>query len=444
MARNIRIIGPLSPAAPKKKRVAAYARVSSGKDAMLHSLSAQVSYYSAYIQRQPGWEYAGVYADEALTGTKDDRPEFQRLLADCRAGQIDMVVTKSISRLARNTVTMLEAVRELRALNIDVFFEKENIHSLSGDGELMLTILASFAQEESRSVSENCKWRIRSRFRDGELVGLSYMYGYRICKGVIKVDLVEAAVVRRVFRDCIEGIGVETIAKRLNELGISQRRGGEWSGARVLHLLHNEKYTGNALLQKSYVADHLTKKERPNKGVLPMYFAEGTHPAIIDRGTFDRAQRRLEANRKSNNISKDAPARYPFSGIIQCDNCGQKFKRVVCHGRPYWQCTTYLRNGKAACHTKQIPEPILLSLAAQALGLSAFDEAAFNSQIQEMRIPAHDRVIFVFHDGHTAECVWQDNSRRDSWCEEKKQQARQRQLEYMEKENSQCNQTPQE
>jgi len=135
--------------------------------------------------------------------------------------------------------------------------------------------------------------------------------------------------VRQAFQYCIEGIGAETIAKRLNTLGILQRRGGAWSGARVLHLLHNEKYTGNALLQKSYVPDHLTKKERPNKGVLPMYYAEGTHPAIIDRDTFDRAQRQLEANRLNNNVSMDTPARYPFSGMIQCDNCGRKFKRVV-------------------------------------------------------------------------------------------------------------------
>ncbi len=138
--------------------------------ARLHSLSAQISYYSEFIQKHRGWEYVGVYADEAITGTKEIRPEFQRLLEDCRNGKIDMVITKSISRLARNTVTMLETVRELKDLNVDVYFEKENIHSLSGDGELMLTILASFAQEESRSVSENCKWRIRKGFAEGELV----------------------------------------------------------------------------------------------------------------------------------------------------------------------------------------------------------------------------------------------------------------------------------
>ena len=153
--------------APKLTRVAAYARVSSGKDAMLHSLSAQVSYYSDLIQKHPGWQYCGVYADEALTGTKDTRENFQRLLNDCRAGKIDLIITKSISRFARNTVTLLETVRELKLLGINVYFEEQNIYALSADGELMMTILASYAQEESRSASENQKWRIRSNFQNG-------------------------------------------------------------------------------------------------------------------------------------------------------------------------------------------------------------------------------------------------------------------------------------
>lgn len=155
MLQKVIKIQPLITKVPNKKCVVAYARVSSGKDAMLHSLSAQISYYSEYIQKHRVWQYVGVYADEALTGTKEQRSEFQRLLEDCRSGKIDMIITKSISRLARNTVTMLETVRELKDLNVDVYFEKENIYSLSGDGELMLTILASFAQEESRPVSKN-------------------------------------------------------------------------------------------------------------------------------------------------------------------------------------------------------------------------------------------------------------------------------------------------
>ena len=163
---------------PQLKRVAAYARVSSGKDAMLHSLSAQVSYYNDLIQNHSGWQYAGVYADEALTGTKENRENFQRLLADCRSGKVDMVITKSISRFARNTVTLLETVRELKTMGVDVFFEEQNIHSLSADGELILTILASYAQEESLSASENQKWRVRQNFMNGK-PWRGFMLGYR-------------------------------------------------------------------------------------------------------------------------------------------------------------------------------------------------------------------------------------------------------------------------
>ena len=173
------------PAIAKRERVAAYARVSCGKDAMLHSLSAQVNYYSQYIQQNPAWEYAGVYVDEALTGTKDSRPEFQRMLADCKAGKIDRILTKSLSRFARNTVTVLESVRMLKSLGIDVYFEEGNIHSLGADSELILTLLASFAQEESLSVSENQKWRIRKAFEQGEVMCWRFMLGYRIEHGKV-------------------------------------------------------------------------------------------------------------------------------------------------------------------------------------------------------------------------------------------------------------------
>ena len=176
MQREIIKLTPCIMELPRLLNVAAYARVSSGKDAMLHSLSSQVSYYSKLIQENPKWQYAGVYADEAKTGTKDSRSEFQRMLNDCRIGKIDMVITKSISRFARNTLDLLNIVRQLKSMNIDVYFEKENIHTISSDGELMLSILASVAQEESLSVSENCKWRIRKRFQNGELVNLRFLF----------------------------------------------------------------------------------------------------------------------------------------------------------------------------------------------------------------------------------------------------------------------------
>ena len=198
MERTIRKINAKKPKIPKRERVAAYARVSMDKETMFHSLSAQVSYYSEYIQRNPLWIYAGVYADNACTGTRADRPEFQRLLMDCRAGKIDRIITKSVSRFARNTITLLEVTRELKGLGIDVFFEKENMHSTSGDGELMLSLLASFAQEESRSVSENCMWRIRDKFKAG-ISSTTKIMGYHMDHGRITIIPDEAETVKLIF-----------------------------------------------------------------------------------------------------------------------------------------------------------------------------------------------------------------------------------------------------
>ena len=209
---------------PKLTRVAAYARVSSGKDAMLHSLSAQVSYYSNLIQNHSGWQYVGVYADEALTGTKDNRENLQQLLTDCRSGKVDMVITKSISRFARNTVTLLETVRELKTLGVDVFFEEQNIQSLSADGELMLTILASYAQEESLSASENQKWRVRQNFQNGR-PWRGFMLGYRYDGEKYIVVPKEAEIVRSIFAAYLDGKGVVAIMKRLNKEGILTQQG---------------------------------------------------------------------------------------------------------------------------------------------------------------------------------------------------------------------------
>jgi DNA invertase Pin-like site-specific DNA recombinase len=265
-------------------RVAAYARVSSDKDAMLHSLSAQVSYYSAFIQQHPGWQCYGVYAYEAITGTKDAREGFQRMLTDCRNGQVDLVITKSISRFARNTVTLLETVRELKALEVDVFFEEQNLHSISTDGELMLTILASYAQEESLSASENQKWRVRKGFKSGELVNWRFMFGYTISKTGITINPSEAMVVHEIFRRALAGDTFGAIGRDLNARGVSGALGGKWSVPRIHAILSNEKYTGNALLQKRYRNNQLEKSSAPTKASCPDIMQQNrTRPSLTKR-----------------------------------------------------------------------------------------------------------------------------------------------------------------
>ena len=427
MERKVTRVEFRIPAQPKAKRVAAYARVSSGKDAMLHSLSAQVSYYSDFIQGHSGWVYCGVFADEALTGTKDDRDGFQRMLTECRAGNIDMVITKSISRFARNTVTLLETVRELKTLGVDVYFEEQRIHTLSAEGELMMTILASYAQEESLSASENQKWRIRKAFEQGELIQLRFLFGYRISKDRIEVDPTNADIVREIFQRVIDGDTFGSIARDLTERGIDREFGGEWTSSRIHDMVANEKYMGNSLLQKKYRNNYLEKKLIQNQGALPMYYAEGTHDAIIDVETFRKAQKVLKR------LAEEASCRKPpeqnvFTGMIHCPLCGKNYKRVNDHGHWGYNCSTYQRKGKRACSGKCIPESVLIAESAAALGLPAFDEGVFKEQIERIEVPEPNHLLFVFKDGHTIERVWKGRSRAESWTPEMREKARQRTL----------------
>lgn len=247
---KINIFEPKAPALKPRKKVAAYARVSMETERLKHSFSAQISYYSALIQKNPEWLYAGVYADNAISGTDTEkRGEFNRLIADCDAGRVDIVLVKSISRFARNTVDLLETVRHLKDIGVDVWFEDEGIHSMDGDGELMLTILASFAQEESRSISDNCKWGIRKRYERGETRGFK-IYGYRTKKGNLVVKEDEAAIVRRIFRMFLDGDSCYIIGQKLAAEGVKSYGGKAFCGEVISGMIRQEKYMGCTLAQK--------------------------------------------------------------------------------------------------------------------------------------------------------------------------------------------------
>jgi len=395
---------------------------------MIESLAAQVGYYRSYIQRNPEWHYVGVYADEGYTGTKSDRPEFRRLIADCDAGLIDLVITKSLSRFSRNTLDTLNLLRELKQKGVDVFFERENIHSISGDGELMLTILSSFAQEESRSVSENCKWRIREKMKQGELIGLRDMYGYVIERNTVSIELHQAQIVRQIFDWYLSGDSSVVIARRLNAAGKQTLNHAAWSARHVREILTNEKYTGNALLQKSFITDHLSKRKKRNHGEAPQYYVEQSHPAIIDIDTFQTAQELLELSRERYKPSNPVNARYPFTGRIICGNCGKNFQRKTTKGRISWQCATYLEHGKGACSAKQIPESVLLDACSEALGLASFDETEFHKRVLRIEVLGANTLRFIFADGSTYLSEWKDRSRSESWTDEMKQAAREKSL----------------
>lgn len=422
MQKSIRTI-QAEPTLPKRLRVAAYARVSCDKDTMLHSLAEQVSKYSRMIQSNTAWEYAGVYADEGITGTKEDRPEFQRLLADSRAGKIDMIITKSISRFARNTVTLLKTVRELKILGIDVFFEENQIHSLQAEGEVLLTILSSYAQAESYSASENQKWRIRKAFQNGEVVNWHFMYGYNITKDNVEINEAEAAIVREVFARVLEGESYNSICRDLNERGHQRRFGGKWSTASLYAILGNEKYAGNALLQKTFVNNHLEKKVVRNNGELPRVFVEDSHPAIIDRATFDAVQIILK-NNQAKRVGKKPPQQCEFTGHIICPKCNKPYRHVTSNGSTGWNCSTYMTEGKAKCHGKKIPDTTLRSLIAELLGMPEYDAGTFSELVDSIYPYEGNRLVFAFKDGTVQEATWKDRSRAESWTPEMKAQAR--------------------
>ena len=419
MERKLTKLSPLSihSKIPQLKQVAAYVRVSSGKDTMLHSLSAQVSYYSDKIQKNRNWNYTGVYIDEAVTGTKDRRAGFQNMLNDCRSGKINMILTKSITRFARNTVTLLETIRELRLLSVDVFFEKENIHSISGDGELLLSILASYAQEESRSVSENCKWRLRKNFLEGKPNTFT-VYGYNVHKGILDINKTEAPVVQRIFFDYIGGLGMTAISNQLNSEGVKTKGGAKWTPRKVSIVLRNEKYVGDLLMQKIYTPNHLDKKRKTNRGELPKYLVTDNHKAIISRTDFDNVQKII--NERAEKYTSETPTtnHYQFTGKITCGICGKFYRRKQTNaGTKYqkiaWICTTFNTVGKSACSSKQIPESILEEITSR-----------FNKEIHSITALPDNLIRFVFSDGITSEVRWENHSRRESWTDEMKQKAR--------------------
>lgn len=433
MEKNIIQIDAL-PQLKRKLKVAAYARVSSSKDAMLHSLSAQVSYYNKYISSHDDWEFVGIYADEGISGTKEDRDEFQRMINDCRSGKIDLILTKAISRFARNTMTMLEIVRELKNLNVDVFFEEQNLHSISSDGEMVLTLLASVAQEEARSVSENQKWRIRKDFEKGLIWGGNSAYGYRIINKKMVIIPEEAKLVKRIFQLYIGGLGFQKISKLLNDEGVPAMRAKRWNKQSLQQIIANINYTGDLLLQKTYNENYLTKKTKINRGELDQFFVENDHEAIITRDEYYAA---LEIRRKRVEYFKLDNFKvhtYPLAGFVKCGNCGKNYNHKRTRYTEKWSCVTYQNMGKAECDAKSVPDAELTRITLEVLNIKELDRDLIEDKLECIEVFKDNKLLYHLLDGSTVERTWNDISRRDSWTEEMKKEARRKSLAYIGKE----------
>lgn len=363
-----------------RRRVAAYARVSTDSEEQQTSYAAQVDYYTKYIKGKPEWEFVSVYTDEGISAVNTKRREgFNRMIADALVGKIDLIVTKSVSRFARNTVDSLVTVRKLKEKGVEVYFEKENIYTLDSKGELLITIMSSLAQEESRSISENVTWGQRKRFADGK-VSLPYksFLGYeRGEDGLPRIVETEAEIVRQIYRLFMQGKTPSKIATILTEQGVPTPTGKEkWQGTTVESILTNEKYKGSALLQKKFTVDFLTKKQKVNEGEVPQYFVEKSHNAIIEPLEFDMVQSEL-ARRKE--LGKKYTCNSVFSAKIVCGECGEFYGSKVWHSnskykRTIWQCNNKFK-GDNKCHTPHLYEDDI-----KAEFVKAFNELLQNKE----------------------------------------------------------------
>lgn len=401
----------------KRLKVAAYARVSVAKDSLLHSLNNQVDYYRDAIKKNKNYIFPGVYADYGFTGTKDNRPEFQKMLDECRKGNIDLIITKSISRFARNTASFLKVTRELKALNVNVFFEEQNMYSISEKGEFILTILASIADEEARSMSENVKWSVLQRFAKGEVYSMTIL-GYRIQDGTLVVEPKEAKLVKEIFDLYLKGMGILTITKYLRNKGTKSRYGRPFSYATIHGMLKNAVYTGDLILQKTYRKDHRCKHWTINRGERRMWLIENAHEPIIDKESFNKVQEMLFSKRISESYGDQHQS--PFAGMVRCHICGHHYRRKKNTARYFMECTTFAMYGKDTCPSKAIPEEVLFSLTNEILGMQEFDEKVFHEKVVEILAEDNNTLIFKLTNGKEITKVWKDKSRRESWTPEKR------------------------
>jgi len=367
-ARNITVIPPVAGRGvihdfgtrKERKRVAAYARVSTDTEEQLTSYEAQVDHYTRHIKANAEWDFAGIYTDEGISATNTKKRDgFNRMIADALEGKIHLILTKSVSRFARNTVDTLTTVRKLKEKGVEVYFEKENIYTLDSKGELLITIMSSLAQEESRSISENVTWGQRKRFADGK-VSLPYktFLGYeKGPDGLPKIVPEQAKVIESIYRKFLEGMMPSTIAGELTRAGISSPGGkAKWQTSTVESILTNEKYKGDALLQKCFTVDFLTKKQKINEGEVPQFYVKDSHPAIVDAEIFDEVQAEL-ARRKAAKYSSRGGC---FSSRIVCNECGAFYGPKVWHStdkyrRVIWQCNHKYSNGEP-CSTPHVDE----------------------------------------------------------------------------------------
>ncbi len=377
----------------KKLRVAAYCRVSTDNEEQATSYEAQIAHYREFISSNPDWMLVDVYADDGISATSTkNREEFNRMIEDCKQGKIDMIFTKSISRFARNTVDCLNYIRELKGMNIPVFFEKESINTMDAKGEVMLTIMASLAQQESESLSQNVKLGLQYGFQQGKvMVNTRLFLGYdKDAEGNLIINPEQAEIVKRIFREYLEGASCKKIGRGLERDGILTVRGSSrWHDSTIRKILENEKYMGDVLLQKTYTVDFLRKKRVVNNGVMPQYYIEGHHEPIIPKELFLKVQEEIArrgSERDCLGKKRGFSSNHCFSQMVYCAECGEQYRRIHWNNRGkksiVWRCTTRLHD-KEKCRAKTVSEALLQEAFLYAVNEMLGDSSVYLKRLKE-------------------------------------------------------------
>ena len=392
-----------------KLKVAAYCRVSTDSDEQATSYETQVAHYTSYIQNNNEWKFAGIYADDGISGTNTKkREDFNRMIDDCNEGKIDMIITKSISRFARNTLDCLRYIRDLKDKNIPVFFEKENINTMDSKGEVLLTIMASLAQQESQSLSQNVKLGYQFRYQKGVMtVNHNRFLGYtKDDEGNLIIEEREAEIVRRIFREYLEGKSLMKIANGLMADGVLTGAGKTtWRPGTIRSMLCNEKYMGDALLQKTYTVDFLTKKRVKNEGIVPQYYVENSHEGIVPKDLFMQVQEEIarRANMKTGKKRRVYSSKYALSSVVFCSKCGDIYRRIAWNNRGkhsvVWRCCTRVEHGPNACDAETIPEEELQMAIVKAFNqLYRHKEGVsevLTSNIKKVLYESNDKLVSI-------------------------------------------------
>ena len=368
----------------EKLRLAAYCRVSSDSDDQLHSFAAQIRYYTDYTKRNPKYELVDVYADEGITGTEmGKRDELNRLLRDCKRGKIDRIITKSVSRFARNTEELLVTLRLLKELGVSVFFEEQGIDTNQLNAEMIVTFPGMVAQKESETISGNLRWSIQKRMARGEFICPHVAYGYRLIDKKVVVHEPEAEVVRKIFQNYLQGMGVQQIVDWLNAEGITRpmRHGKKyWEKCTIRYILKNERYMGDAVLQKYYTTECLPYRQKRNMGEKPQYYVENYCPAIITRETFEAVQKLMAEKREKQGEIKN----YTLSKMMRCPDCGRTFRRQVINGKAYWCCSQWAVQA-SSCESRRVREDMVYdAFTALTYKLKAYRKAVIEDLIKRL------------------------------------------------------------